>query len=85
MTLRGSWLISAALFFATAAFAQEEEGPDLAFLEYLGSWQESDEEWLMVAEELMASADDAEDAPEAGESDDPAEARRNDAEQENED
>ena len=28
----------------------DEEKPDLDFLEYLGSWQESDEEWLAVAE-----------------------------------
>ena len=28
----------------------EEDAPDLDFLEYLGSWQESDEEWLAVAE-----------------------------------
>jgi hypothetical protein len=29
---------------------QEDEIPDLEFLEYLGSWQESDEEWLIVSE-----------------------------------
>lgn len=28
----------------------DEDAPDLDFLEYLGSWQESDEEWLAVAE-----------------------------------
>ncbi|HEY5624331.1 MAG TPA: hypothetical protein VIV14_11270 [Gammaproteobacteria bacterium] len=28
----------------------EEDAPDLDFLAYLGSWQESDEEWLAVAE-----------------------------------
>jgi hypothetical protein len=27
-----------------------EDAPDLDFLAYLGSWQESDEEWLAVAE-----------------------------------
>lgn len=26
------------------------EAPDLAFLEYLGSWQEDDADWLLVAE-----------------------------------
>lgn len=30
--------------------AQDREDPDLAFLEYLGSWGESDEEWVVVAE-----------------------------------
>lgn len=28
----------------------DDDAPDLDFLEYLGSWQESDEEWLAVAE-----------------------------------
>jgi hypothetical protein len=27
-----------------------DDAPDLDFLAYLGSWQESDEEWLAVAE-----------------------------------
>ncbi len=26
-----------------------DDAPDLDFLAYLGSWQESDEEWLIVA------------------------------------
>jgi hypothetical protein len=30
--------------------AQESEAPDLSFLEYLGSWDDGDEEWLVVAE-----------------------------------
>ena len=32
------------------AMAQDEELPDLEFLEYLGSWEESDEDWLLFAE-----------------------------------
>ena len=31
----------------TVAFANDEELPDADFLEYLGSWEESDEEWLI--------------------------------------
>lgn len=42
------------LFVAVAGFAgnglAQDEEPDLSFLEYLGSWQESDEEWLIAAE-----------------------------------
>ena len=30
--------------------AADEELPDMEFLEYLGSWEESDEEWLIFAE-----------------------------------
>tara|TARA_B110000438_G_scaffold295007_1_gene337306 strand:+ start:209 stop:466 length:258 start_codon:yes stop_codon:yes gene_type:complete len=32
------------------ALADEEEIPDLEFLEYLGSWDESDEDWVLLAE-----------------------------------
>ncbi len=32
------------------AAAQDEAAPDPEFLEYLGTWQESDEEWLAVSE-----------------------------------
>ena len=34
----------------TAAFADDDELPDADFLEYLGSWEESDEEWLIFEE-----------------------------------
>jgi len=30
------------------AATEDEEAPDMAFLEYLGMWQESDEEWLLL-------------------------------------
>jgi hypothetical protein len=49
-----------------AALGQDSEAPELDFLEYLGSWQETDEEWLIVAEwedEDMEEQDDA-DTPE---------------------
>ena len=52
-------LFSVAAVIAGGASAQDEE-PDLSFLEYLGSWQESDEEWLVVAgmEEEEPEAED---------------------------
>ena len=34
-----------------AAIAQETETPDLAFLEYLGSWEESDEDWVIFSDD----------------------------------
>jgi hypothetical protein len=41
----------AAISVVLAPHAKADEGaPDLDFLAYLGSWQESDEEWLAVAE-----------------------------------
>lgn len=39
--------------------AADEEQPDLEFLEYLGSWEGSDEEWLLFDEaEREAAAKD---------------------------
>ena len=37
--------------------AADEELPDAEFLEYLGIWEESDEEWLMFNELIAAKAD----------------------------
>ena len=35
--------------------ADEAEAPDLEFLEYLGSWEESDEDWVaLVADAAVA-------------------------------
>jgi hypothetical protein len=36
--------------YGSVALADEEEIPDLEFLEYLGSWDESDEDWVLLAE-----------------------------------
>ena len=54
-------------WWLTAARAQETEsppaeGPDLEFLEYLGSWAEDDDEWLAIEQLREDDADDAEDA-----------------------
>jgi len=51
-------LVACSLCLGTAALAAEEEPPEADFLEYLGIWQESDEEWLMHDE--MQTADDDE-------------------------
>ena len=32
--------------------ADEAQTPDLEFLEYLGSWEDSDEEWMLFAQEV---------------------------------
>ena len=52
-----------AAWFGAAANAQDE--PDLSFLEYLGTWQEDDEEWLAV-EDWEPPADAASDETEPG-------------------
>ena len=38
--------------------AEEEELPDAEFLEYLGLWEESDEDWLLLDEEEVADNDE---------------------------
>jgi hypothetical protein len=67
-------LVLAAVGLAAQVEAQEEEPqadePDLSFLEYLGSWQESDEEWLIVADMEDALTDGDEADKDAGETDD---------------
>lgn len=43
-------LLLGPLACAGMSAAADEEQPDLEFLEYLGSWEESDEDWLMFTE-----------------------------------
>lgn len=43
IALSGIWL-------ALKAGAQQTDAPDLAFLEYLGSWQADDDEWVLIAQ-----------------------------------
>jgi hypothetical protein len=62
MAVRRTRLAAAAVagagLLAGAAQAQEGDPPDLEFLEYLGSWQETDEEWLIAAEMEDKDMDD---------------------------
>ena len=65
----GLWLTVcwSLLVLSAAAAAEEEEVPDLEFLEYLGSWEASDEDWIIFTE-----VDETEKASkEKGESDPP--------------
>jgi len=51
--------------YGCIAWADEEEVPDLEFLEYLGSWDESDEDWVLLAEndDEESSNDESKPAP----------------------
>lgn len=44
-------LVCGLLGLSGATLADEPEVPDPAFLEYLGSWEESDEDWVLFSEE----------------------------------
>lgn len=35
--------------------ADDAEAPDLEFLEYLGSWEESDEDWVILVADAVAT------------------------------
>lgn len=57
------------LLACSLVLAADEELPDLDFLEYLGSWEESDEDWLLFEEPITADAEKrSEPAPEGEES-----------------
>lgn len=45
---RRAWMTAVLLLGAPAV---ADEPPDMALLEYLGSWEESDEDWVLLTEE----------------------------------
>lgn len=47
-------LSAAILIVASLAVAAAEELPEIEFLEYLGLWEESDEEWLLLEDDVVA-------------------------------
>jgi len=47
-------LVACGLCLGTATMAAEEQSPDVEFLEYLGMWQESDEDWMLL-EDMQAA------------------------------
>jgi hypothetical protein len=75
--MRRAWLVlsgalGGGLIAAVPAPAVAEDAPDLAFLEYLGSWEESDDEWELVAEwdeDSDAEQEDQDDARREGQAD----------------
>ncbi len=62
-------LLTCALCVGTAAFAEEatEEELDVEFLEYLGMWEETDEEWLLHEGTLAADLEERSDPVPDGE------------------
>ena len=52
---------------AIAAAENEDALPDMEFLEYLGMWETSDEEWLLMEETEVAEPDKRSDPAPIGE------------------
>ena len=69
-SLRVAVLYSLVVVSGSALAEDEEELPDLEFLEYLGSWDESDEDWLLFneldAEPAASEEQETNDAEPAG-------------------
>ena len=60
------WLLAGASGVLLAADAEE---PDMEFLEYLGQWEETDEEWVMIDQQIsLDSAERTDPAPKGEES-----------------
>jgi len=65
----GALVCGLVLCSGVAHAADEEEVPDLEFLEYLGIWEETDEEWLLLDKTMIADNEKRSDpAPEGEES-----------------
>jgi len=57
----GSLVFGLALINSGAVVAADDEEPDMDFLEYLGMWEETDEEWLILDEVTLADNEERSD------------------------
>ncbi len=51
MSVKQKSLLAVMLLGAAGLVAADDELPDMEFLEYLGSWDESDEDWVLFADD----------------------------------
>lgn len=67
MSVSRAALVGSLLMGASLVLAADEELPDPDFLEYLGAWEESDEDWLLFDETTTAELEERTDpVPEEG-------------------
>ena len=57
-------LLICGLCLATGVAAEEELAPEAEFIEYLGMWDLTDEDWQLLEEEMAAAEERSEPAPE---------------------
>lgn len=57
-------LLICGLCLGTGVAAQEEPVPEAEFIEYLGMWDLTDEDWQLLEEEMAAAEERSEPAPE---------------------
>ena len=60
MSVSRTALVGSLLMGASLVLAADEELPDPDFLEYLGTWEESDEDWLIFEEPVTAELEELE-------------------------
>ena len=61
MSDRGGWqnaLLCLLFGAAGTVFAADTQEPDMEFLEYLGLWEETDEEWLMIEHQISLESEE---------------------------
>ena len=69
MSVERLGLIICGLCLGTGALSATEPPPDAEFLEYLGMWEESDEDWVIIDGVTTADTEDRSDpVPEREES-----------------
>ncbi|MBT8082260.1 MAG: hypothetical protein KJP08_06015 [Gammaproteobacteria bacterium] len=62
-------MLACGLCIGGVTIAADEEAVDTAFLEYLGEWEEADDDWLLFEDvELAAASEQDESAEEEAES-----------------
>ena len=60
-------LLGSLLLGCSLVLAADDEVPDAEFLEYLGLWEESDEDWLIFDEPIIADVEERSDPVPEGE------------------
>lgn len=69
MSVSRSLLTVVSLAVCSLVLAADDEVPEMDFLEYLGMWEETDEEWLALEEPVASTVEERNDpAPESEES-----------------
>ncbi|MDH3338251.1 MAG: hypothetical protein OER22_14255 [Gammaproteobacteria bacterium] len=67
MSVKKTALLGSLLMCCSLVLAADDEIPDMEFLEYLGLWEESDEDWLIFDEPITADAEERSDPVPQGE------------------
>jgi hypothetical protein len=61
MSVSQTALLGSMLMGCSLVLAANDEAPEVEFLEYLGLWEESDEDWLIFDEPITADAEERSD------------------------